>query len=110
MMLLHFLQRILKTLPRTFSSAIEYLAEQASQTIFIVAPEARGIARPNLRQYRKEARTGATRPLGTLRREVCWRFFFQAPKGSRKRMLSAPSEPNDTSHMGTPVSRSRALM
>ena len=33
MMLLHFLQRILKTLPRTFSSAIEYLAEQASQAL-----------------------------------------------------------------------------
>src|SRR5215216_450087 len=36
MMLLHFLQRILKTLPLTLSSAIEYFAEQASQTIFIV--------------------------------------------------------------------------
>src|SRR5436190_12181686 len=35
MMLLHFLQRILKTLPLTLSSAIEYFAEQASQTIFI---------------------------------------------------------------------------
>jgi hypothetical protein len=35
MMLLHFLQRILKTLPWTFSSAIEYFAEQASQTIFM---------------------------------------------------------------------------
>jgi hypothetical protein len=34
-MLLHFLQRILKTLPRTFSSAMEYFAEQASQTIFM---------------------------------------------------------------------------
>src|SRR4051794_4137999 len=32
---LHFLQRILKTLPATFSSAIEYLAPQLSQTIFM---------------------------------------------------------------------------
>jgi hypothetical protein len=31
----HFLQRILKTFPFTFSSEIEYLAEQFSQTIFI---------------------------------------------------------------------------
>src|SRR5436190_16233244 len=38
MMLLHFLQRILKTLPWTLSSEIEYLAWQASQTIFIVIP------------------------------------------------------------------------
>jgi hypothetical protein len=37
MMLLHFLQRILKTLPWTLSSAIEYLAPQASQTIFMGA-------------------------------------------------------------------------
>ncbi len=37
MMWLHFLQRILKTLPRTFSSAIEYLVPQESQTIFINA-------------------------------------------------------------------------
>ena len=37
MMWLHFLQRILKTLPRTFSSAIEYLVAQESQTIFINA-------------------------------------------------------------------------
>jgi hypothetical protein len=37
MMLLHFLQRILKTLPLTFSSAIEYFAEHASQTIFMMA-------------------------------------------------------------------------
>jgi len=36
MTLLHFLQRILKTLPMTLSSEIEYLAWQASQTIFIV--------------------------------------------------------------------------
>src|SRR5258706_14518779 len=35
MMLLHFLQRILKTLPWTLSSEIEYLAWQASQTIFM---------------------------------------------------------------------------
>jgi hypothetical protein len=34
-MLLHFLQRILKTLPWTLSSEIEYLAWQASQTIFM---------------------------------------------------------------------------
>src|SRR5262245_61301765 len=39
MMLLHFLQRILKTLPWTLSSEIEYLAWQASQTIFISIPE-----------------------------------------------------------------------
>ena len=38
MMLLHFLQRILKTLPCTLSSEIEYLAEQASQTIFMAFP------------------------------------------------------------------------
>ena len=51
MMLLHFLQRILNTLPRTFSSAMEYLAEQASQTIFIVAPEkARLNTRPDPRK------------------------------------------------------------
>src|SRR5580692_3793788 len=37
MMWLHFLQRILKTLPRTFSSAIEYLVPHESQTIFINA-------------------------------------------------------------------------
>src|SRR3954464_1607220 len=37
MMWLHFLQRILKTLPRTLSSEIEYLVEQESQTIFISA-------------------------------------------------------------------------
>src|SRR4029453_10220874 len=35
MMWLHFLQRILKALPRTLSSEIEYLAWHASQTIFI---------------------------------------------------------------------------
>ena len=35
MMLLQRLQRILKTFPRTFSSAMEYLVEQLSQTIFI---------------------------------------------------------------------------
>src|SRR5262249_4320169 len=35
MMWLHFLQRILKTFPRTFSSAMEYLVAQLSQTIFI---------------------------------------------------------------------------
>jgi hypothetical protein len=38
MMLLHFLQRILKTLPWTLSSEIEYLAWQASQTIFMGFP------------------------------------------------------------------------
>ena len=32
MMLLHFLQRILKTLPRTFSSAMDYLAEPVLST------------------------------------------------------------------------------
>src|SRR5688572_20454050 len=37
-MLLHFLQRILKTLPWTLSSEIEYLAWQASQTIFMGIP------------------------------------------------------------------------
>src|SRR5258706_10354561 len=37
MMCEHFLQRILKTLPLTFSSAMEYLVEQLSQTIFIEA-------------------------------------------------------------------------
>src|ERR1700754_3614366 len=37
MMWLHFLQRILKTLPRTLSSEIEYLVPQESQTIFINA-------------------------------------------------------------------------
>src|SRR5262249_6229302 len=37
MMLLHFLHRILKTLPWTLSSEIEYLAWQASQTIFMSA-------------------------------------------------------------------------
>ena len=37
MMWLHFLQRILKTLPRTLSSEIEYLVAQESQTIFIYA-------------------------------------------------------------------------
>src|SRR4051812_3610375 len=42
MMLLHFLQRILKTLPWTLSSEIEYLAWQASQTIFMVSPASRG--------------------------------------------------------------------
>ena len=35
MMWLHFLHRILKAFPWTFSSAIEYLAWQESQTIFI---------------------------------------------------------------------------
>src|SRR5262245_4493393 len=46
MMWLHFLQRILKTLPRTLSSEMEYFVEQESQTIFISAslgaPYARG--------------------------------------------------------------------
>jgi hypothetical protein len=42
MMLLHFLQRILKTLPLTLSSAIEYFAEHASQTIFMASYLARG--------------------------------------------------------------------
>ena len=37
MMWLHFLQRILKTLPRTLSSEIEYLVPQESQMIFINA-------------------------------------------------------------------------
>ncbi len=35
MMWLHFLQRILKTLPRTLSSEMEYFVAQESQTIFI---------------------------------------------------------------------------
>jgi len=38
MMFWHFLQRILKTLPLTFSSAIEYLVLQLSQMIFIFQP------------------------------------------------------------------------
>jgi hypothetical protein len=33
--LLHFLQRILKVLPRTFSSAMEYLALHLSHSIFM---------------------------------------------------------------------------
>jgi hypothetical protein len=37
MMWLHFLQRILKTFPRTLSSEIEYLVPQESQMIFINA-------------------------------------------------------------------------
>jgi hypothetical protein len=37
MMWLHFLQRILKTLPRTLASEIEYLVPQESQMIFINA-------------------------------------------------------------------------
>jgi hypothetical protein len=37
MMWLHFLQRILKTFPRTLSSEIEYLVPHESQTIFINA-------------------------------------------------------------------------
>src|SRR5262245_48239553 len=40
MMLLHFLQRILKTLPWTLSSEIEYLAWHASHTIFMGIPAA----------------------------------------------------------------------
>src|SRR5262249_52709305 len=35
MIWLHFLHLILKTFPRTFSSAIEYFVAQLSQTIFI---------------------------------------------------------------------------
>src|SRR5690606_937998 len=35
---LHFLHRILKTLPWTLSSAMEYFAPQLSQTIFIGEP------------------------------------------------------------------------
>src|SRR6185436_19407358 len=90
MMLLHFLQRILNTLPRTFSSAIEYLAEQASQTIFIMAPERRASSRAQTLanngrerpvEYRVQARTGATRRLGTLTSNICWRFFFRRRKG-----------------------------
>src|SRR5215831_16280483 len=47
MMWLHFLQRILKTFPRTLSSEIEYLVPQESQMIFINA---------SIRRSRRHAR------------------------------------------------------
>src|SRR6185436_13944308 len=98
MMLLHFLQRILNTLPRTFSSAIEYLAEQASQTIFIMAPERRASSRAQTLanngrerpvEYRVQARTGATRRLGTLTSNICWRFFSGAERVAQKDRFGA---------------------
>ena len=48
MMWLHFLQRILKTFPRTLSSEIEYLVPQESQMIFINA---------SIRRSRRPTRT-----------------------------------------------------
>src|SRR5262245_26406284 len=98
MMLLHFLQRILKTLPRTFSSAIEYLAEQASQTIFIVVPRRRAVSRsrPPAKNCRmsigKKRDSSQLDHLEPARRNSVG-AFFQPAKGSRRTIVSDRSAP-----------------
>src|SRR5262245_57793018 len=65
MMWLHFLQRILNTLPRTLSSAIEYLVAQLSQTIFIVALATPPIGKAK-RQFSIEGGLGKGKPNESL--------------------------------------------
>src|SRR5690606_14485888 len=109
MMLLHFLQRILNTLPRTFSSAIEYLAEQASQTIFIVGPrEARHQQGANLasscakwpEKYKEEARAGATRRVGTRAPDRCWRLFSAGERIAQQDRVGAVGADRHQPHRG----------
>src|SRR6476620_2118823 len=92
MMLLHFLQRILKTLPWTLSSEIEYLAWQASHTIFIAIPVfAVHDYDPQVNQRLGEkivSRSGG---------------LAQWPNGSESRIVSLRSGPTDTMQNGTPA-------
>src|SRR5690349_19241231 len=96
MMLLHFLQRILKTLPLTLSSAIEYFAEQASQTIFIgsyLCAWGRVVAGPSTRRP----------PLGLGEKMVSHR---NQRNGSRSTIVWVRSGPTETSDNGVPIQRS----
>src|SRR5262245_56002343 len=92
MMLLHFLQRILKTLPWTLSSEIEYLAWQASHTIFMGIPvfavhDVRPPSEPSL--GKKIVSHIVARTYGA--------------NGSVRRIVSLRSGPTDTRQNGTPA-------
>src|SRR4051794_40495043 len=96
MMLLHFLQRILKTLPWTLSSEIEYLAWQASQTIFIGIPA--GINNRPVHDYDPQV----NRRLGEkIVSQIAG--LPQPANGSVSRIVSLRSGPTDTRQNGTPA-------
>src|SRR5215470_14253703 len=99
MMLLHFLQRILKTLPWTLSSEIEYLAWQASQTIFMGGISPFASCDPQVELCLGEKIV----PRHLRQTSNVQRIYAN---GSVSRMVSARSGPTEIKQNGTPASRS----